>query len=290
MENAGRILLMPKGDYSAGTTYTMLDIVNHSGASWVCKQACTGQTPSDSNTAYWQRVGIAVDLANYLPLTGGKIENSNPHALGVGNTASDLVLPYYRGVSGLLGYLGFNGENNPIFATKAGLLRPLLHSMNYSDYALPLTGGTVGDGTKAYPLNVRGSSSYSLIDYMNDANDVRWGSLGFRGAENPIFLSGDRTNAYHLLHTGNKPTGTYTGNGDTTARTISIGGVGGVLCIRSNANVIAFVTIIGAVVFHSTEGMIWLTDSEISYNGDLKLSTSNTYLNNSGSSYTYYTL
>lgn len=73
MENAGRILLMPKGDYSASTTYAMLDMVNHSGASWVCKQACTGQAPSDSNTTYWQRFGTAVDMSNYLPKTGGDI-------------------------------------------------------------------------------------------------------------------------------------------------------------------------------------------------------------------------
>lgn len=65
MQEAGRILLMPKGDYSADATYEMLDLVNHNEASWVCKKDCTGQEPSDSNTEFWQRFGTAVDLSLY---------------------------------------------------------------------------------------------------------------------------------------------------------------------------------------------------------------------------------
>lgn len=50
----GRILLLPQGDYNAGTTYNMLDWVRHSGAAWVCKQDGTiNVTPSLSATAYW---------------------------------------------------------------------------------------------------------------------------------------------------------------------------------------------------------------------------------------------
>lgn len=133
---------------------------------------------------------LATKLANYLPLAGGKIENSNPHALGVGNTSSDLVLPYYRGVSGLLGYLGFNGENNPIFATKAGLLRPLLHSMNYSDYALPKTGGDLHPTANiGHTIGQTGGSAVGSVYRNADGSQAGGiGLLGFDGVAHHMYI------------------------------------------------------------------------------------------------------
>lgn len=63
MQDLGKILMMPKGDYSASTAYEVLDVVNHDGASWMCKKNCKGQTPTATNADYWQSIGIAVDLS-----------------------------------------------------------------------------------------------------------------------------------------------------------------------------------------------------------------------------------
>ena len=52
MGNAGRVLMIPKGDYNAATTYEMLDFVYYQGRSYVCKQTSTGNAPT--NTTYWQ--------------------------------------------------------------------------------------------------------------------------------------------------------------------------------------------------------------------------------------------
>ena len=52
--SAGRVLLIPKGDWNANTTYTGLDWVRHNGASWVCKNTCTGIEPTEANTNNWQ--------------------------------------------------------------------------------------------------------------------------------------------------------------------------------------------------------------------------------------------
>lgn len=52
MGNAGRVLMIPKGDYNAATTYEMLDFVYYQGRSYVCKQTSTGNVPT--NTTYWQ--------------------------------------------------------------------------------------------------------------------------------------------------------------------------------------------------------------------------------------------
>ena len=52
MASAGRVLLIPKGDYNGSTTYNMLDFVYYDGASYVCKKTSTGNAPT--NTEYWQ--------------------------------------------------------------------------------------------------------------------------------------------------------------------------------------------------------------------------------------------
>lgn len=48
---AGRVLLIPKGNYDSTVTYTMLDMVVYNGSSYICKQECTGVVPT--NTTYW---------------------------------------------------------------------------------------------------------------------------------------------------------------------------------------------------------------------------------------------
>lgn len=56
MASAGRILIMPKGNYNSGTTYEMLDLVNHNGKSWLAKKTSVGIEPSDANSEYWQNM------------------------------------------------------------------------------------------------------------------------------------------------------------------------------------------------------------------------------------------
>ena len=51
MESIGKVVLMPKGTYSAGTTYSHLDWVRYNGKSWVCKQDnVIDVTPSEGAT------------------------------------------------------------------------------------------------------------------------------------------------------------------------------------------------------------------------------------------------
>ena len=52
--SAGRVLLIPKGDWNAETTYTGLDWVRHNGAAWVCKNTCTNIEPTEENSDNWQ--------------------------------------------------------------------------------------------------------------------------------------------------------------------------------------------------------------------------------------------
>lgn len=66
--SAGRVLLIPKGDWNTNTTYTGLDWVRHNGAAWVCKNTCTNIEPTLENADNWQMMardgdGVTADTA-----------------------------------------------------------------------------------------------------------------------------------------------------------------------------------------------------------------------------------
>ena len=64
MVNAGRILIMPKGDWNPGTTYDMLDLVARNGVAYLARQTNIGQDPAlDTAMTYWQPFGSASAIA-----------------------------------------------------------------------------------------------------------------------------------------------------------------------------------------------------------------------------------
>ena len=102
------------------------------------------------------------------------------------------------------------------------------------------------------------------------------------------------TNYYTILHTGNKPSGSYTGNGDATERTIEIGGFGGhgeLLAIRTSyAGRTVLVGEFGAVAIggSSYEG---LTKDEIYFDGGvLHIKTTSARVNQNAQAYYYQVL
>lgn len=64
MVNAGRILIIPKGDWSSLVSYDMLDLVSQNGIAYIARQASVGVNPStDSQHTYWQPFGSAAEIA-----------------------------------------------------------------------------------------------------------------------------------------------------------------------------------------------------------------------------------
>lgn len=53
MASAGRILIMPKGNYDSSVTYEMLDLVGHNGKVWLAKKTVVGIEPSINTSEYW---------------------------------------------------------------------------------------------------------------------------------------------------------------------------------------------------------------------------------------------
>ena len=50
----GRVIPIPRGQYSSTTSYTELDIVTDNGSSYICKKPSQGNDPT--NTEYWQLI------------------------------------------------------------------------------------------------------------------------------------------------------------------------------------------------------------------------------------------
>lgn len=90
------------------------------------------------------------------------------------------------------------------------------------------------------------------------------------------------TGAQNELTTANKPTGTYTGNGSATSRTISTGGIGNT-CILSSTNGMAIVTEGGAFTISSSGSYAGVSKSQLNFtNGKLTMASSNSIFNANG--------
>ena len=99
MASAGRILIMPKGNYDPSATYEMLDMVHHNGTSWLAKKTAKGIEPSAANSEHWHNM-VGFDPSDFesRKADGGTITfNVNPN----GNDYIDysFELPYNGNVN-----------------------------------------------------------------------------------------------------------------------------------------------------------------------------------------------
>lgn len=62
MATAGRVLLMSKGAWVSGTSYSPMDYVYYGGNSYVCKSASSGTTTPDNDTTHWQLMASGFDM------------------------------------------------------------------------------------------------------------------------------------------------------------------------------------------------------------------------------------
>lgn len=99
--------------------------------------------------------------------------------------------------------------------------------------------------------------------------------------------SGDKD--YDILHTGNKPSGSYTGNGDATMRTIEMGGFGYAVLVWNASGGFALVSNGAITQYGSTITGLW-GDEGYYKNGIMTIATTNSLLNASGVTYYYQVL
>ena len=153
MATAGRILIMPKGTWNAETTYENLDMVAHSGRAWLAKKTSVGIEPSDANAEFWHDF-LGMDVfteenpptaaqVGALPIEGGgTVSNNDSVPMELKNTSDEAkkVFLGFRGET-LLGYIGFNKQNQPVFMTSGGVEK-IIHT----EYTKP-SGYYKGDGS-----------------------------------------------------------------------------------------------------------------------------------------------
>lgn len=201
--------------------------------------------------------------------------------------------------------MAIGDKKNVVMEADVGKLVPPFahasqHKVSGSD---PLTAADVGalprDGSAAMTgdlqVNRNNGSTAKLFpygsrtwirNYVDDKNyqDVKFG-------DNQLAYAGKKANvdfAYNILHTGNKPSDSFTGNGSAAARTIETGAIGSVLHIVGNGH--SGLVMASGAIFMKWDGSapFAVPSSECRYSsGILTLSTTNVALNASQKNYSY---
>ena len=122
----------------------------------------------------------------------------------------------------------------------------------------------------------------------DEDKDGNVAALVVRATSQKALFYPDGSASREILHTGNKPSGSYTGNGSATSRTIDVGGIGSVLHVRGYGNS-GIVMPSGAIFVPYTGGApVVFGNSEMAYaNGKLTITSTNNAVNRSGETYTY---
>lgn len=94
---------------------------------------------------------------------------------------------------------------------------------------------------------------------------------------------------YQIFGEHNKPSGTYTGNGSATRRTVDTGAINGSLLYVVGNNGSALVTASGAICISTGGTVTYLKQSEAKFlSGVLTLATTNSILNANGQNMSYH--
>lgn len=255
----------PRGEYSNEESYAVRDLVSYENASWVCYRNCTGVTPG-LESDYWQllvsgsgsskqiegiidgtvQVGNAktldghgaeyfapkVDLAKYLPLTGGEINGNITQVKHLSNEYTvrriqNPVKSVYERVAPNGQYCIFDDTNKKYIIDSSADGTTTFNGTASGN--LPLDGGGTVKVAYMAPIALDNTASdVSLTAYKGKG--ALLGYLGMSALNKPCFQMADGTRK-DLLHTGNKPTGTYTGNGESAVRTIETNGTGSAIAV-----------------------------------------------------------
>ena len=110
MSSAGRILIMPKGEYSASVTYEMLDMVSHDGTTWLAKKTVSGIEPSTDNSEYWQNM-FNMSASDYVRASGGVINGDLALGYGSGVVGSNVYGAYLQSTKDSANYRNIKIES-----------------------------------------------------------------------------------------------------------------------------------------------------------------------------------
>ena len=256
MATAGRILILPKGKWNSGATYEHLDLVAHNGRAWLAKKASVGIEPSDENAEFWHDF-LGMDVFT---------EENPPTAAQVGAVALERL--------------------NSILTTS---IKEKALTLGYGLHVFQL-GGTSYTGDDLPDQMYTYSTAEVFVRTPGTSVQIRvWGYGGKPAITCYRSSSGWQDWTTEFIPLDAKPSGSYVGDGSTTKRIISTGGIGNVAVVVSK-NGIAFVWSSGAKIT-DTSGTTSFTDrASLNSAKEIILDTDNAVLNADGVSYTWHVL
>lgn len=188
-------------------------------------------------------------LAGYLPLSGGTLTDAltvkgSGSPLTVHRTQPLASVVKFVNTDGNLGWLGVDIDKTAIFMEASGVIKKLLHSGNYTDYALSVNGGTVNGSVymngyfrlgNSQPIMVADTNGvYQSALYLSTGNNflIGYGTsvVGKRrtllfgniiefksngGEDNTLVLNADRTATFSSTVSAPSFIGNLTGNADS---------------------------------------------------------------------------
>lgn len=153
--SAGRVLIIPKGDYSASVTYGNLDMVYYGGKTYVCKKTSLNNLPT--NTEYWQLMVEGVAGSYY-----GTCSTAAATAEKAVTVSADQHFALFKGATITVKFTNTNTATNPTI------------NVNGTGAASVVYGsGVITTGTLSYA----GTANYSMT-YVYDGTHWCWVSSG----------------------------------------------------------------------------------------------------------------
>lgn len=118
------------------------------------------------------------------------------------------------------------------------------------------------------------------------ANEVLNGQVGLDSNGNLVLLKSSSSNQKTVLDTGNKPSGTYIGNGESSERHIATGGIGSALLVYTDSSASIILPNGGIVIYgDNTTPSIMIKKVTHFVNGDYYINGNVPYINASGVTY-----
>lgn len=191
---------------------------------------------------------------------------------------------------------GIKGNSNAIEAIAAAVVSTITNDPNKiaSMAALYAVNNDLkshahaGQNINPSAVELKGGSSHGgYIDFHYGASTDDYTTRVIEKGPGMLLMSVPNAGDYELLTLYNKPTGSYTGNGSSSKRTIDTGGVGNAAIIRAG-DIFALVTISGAVGKKGTSSPFTLNYNYAQFiDGILYLNTTDSAFNTSGTTYEY---
>ena len=98
MAVAGKILIMPKGEWDSSASYKILDLVTHNNVAWLAKKTVTGIEPGEETEEYWFKFVDAVEMQDKkVAELEGEITSLKDNVSKVQENLGELKLSYVDG-------------------------------------------------------------------------------------------------------------------------------------------------------------------------------------------------